>query len=223
MATMQTLEFTSAFIAAPFLRDALLNRGATEPLELIISACKAATDFENRHRGVVGFRNVSASEHVEAFTNWAFAIKLGQLGEVRYSIDPDNEELQEFEARRHKTCILPPIGGGTSNGTCIATHPGDTTEVFRTLSKGLKRMGKAADETVILKKEEMRLKGEADNLKKDRIKDMHASISNMILMASATKSDRIGTFSNSFKAFYNSKNQGYADLELHHQFNAKDL
>jgi hypothetical protein len=95
--------------------------------------------------------------------------------------------------------------------------------VFRTLSEVLKCMGKAANETVILKKEEMRLKGEADILKKDRIKDMHASISNMILMASATDLDWIGTFSNSFKAFYNSKNQGYADLELHHQFDAKDL
>jgi hypothetical protein len=166
---------------------------------------------------------VSASKHVEAFTNWAFAIKLGQLGKVRYLIDPNNKELREFAARRHETCILPPIGGGTSNGTSIATHPGDTTEVFRTLSEGLKRMGEAADQTLILKKEEMRLKGEADNLKKDRIKDMHASISNMILMASATKLDRIRTFNDSFKAFYNSKNQGYADLELHHQFDAKDL
>jgi hypothetical protein len=88
--------------------------------------------------------------------------------------------------------------------------------VFRTLSKGLKRMGEAANQTLILKKEEMRLKGEDNNLKKDRIKDMHASISNMILMASATKSDRIRTFCNSFSSFYNSKNQGYADLELHH-------
>jgi hypothetical protein len=223
LATMQTLKFTSAFIAAPFLRDALFNGGATNPLELIILAREAATNFENRHQGVVGFGNVSASKHVEAFTNWAFAIKLGQLGKVRYLIDPNNKELREFAARRHETCILPPIGGGTSNGTSIATHPGDTTEVFRTLSKGLKRMGEAANETLILKKEEMRLKGEADNLKKDRIKDMHASISNMILMASVTESDWIGTFSNSFKAFYNSKNQGYADLELHHQFDAKDL
>jgi hypothetical protein len=93
LAMTQTLEFTSAFIAAPFLRDALLDGGATDPLELIISAREAATNFENRHQGVVGFGNVSASKHMEAFTNWAFAIKLGQLGKVRYLIDPDNKEL----------------------------------------------------------------------------------------------------------------------------------
>ncbi len=45
----------------------------------------------------------------------------------------------------------------------------------------------------------------------------------MIPMAPATKSGQIRTFSNSFKSFYNSKNQGYADMELYHQFDAKDL
>ncbi len=69
----------------------------------------------------------------------------------------------------------------------------------------------------------MRLKGKANALIKTQIKDMHLSISNMILMVSATKLDQIGMFSNSFKSFYNSKNQGYADMVLHHQFNAKDL
>ncbi len=52
---------------------------------------------------------------------------------------------------------------------------------------------------------------------------MHLFISNMILMASAAKSDQIGTFSNSFMLFYNSKSQGYAYMGLNHRFNAKDL
>ncbi len=221
--TMQTLELTLAFIVAPFLCSALFNEGATNPLELITLACEAAIDFENRHQGVVGFRNVLANKHVDAFTNWAFAMKLGLLGKVRYLIDPNNKELQDFAVRCHETCILSPIGGGTSNRTSIATSPGNTTEVFRILSKGLKRMGKAADQNIILKKEEMRLKEEAKDLKKDRIKDMHVSIFNMILMASVTKLNQIGTFCNSFKSFYNSKNQGCAELELHHQFNVKDL
>jgi hypothetical protein len=84
-------------------------------------------------------------------------------------------------------------------------------------------MGEAADETNILKKKEMRLKGKANAFKKDRIKDMHTSIANMILMASATEPDQIGKFFDSFKAFYNSNNQDYADMELHHQFDTKDF
>jgi hypothetical protein len=221
--TTQTLMLTLAFIPAPFLHDTLFNEGTTDPLELFIKACKVATDFQNCHQGVVGFRNTSAHNHADAFTNWAFAIKLGLLGKVRYSIDPENEELLDFTVRRHENCVLPPVKGGTINGMSISNSPGNTTAVFKNLSEGLKHIGKAANKTNILKKEEMRLKGEAHALIKNRIKDMHSSISNMILMASATKSDKIGTFSNSFKLFYNSKNQGYADMELHHQFNTKDL
>jgi hypothetical protein len=72
--TIQTLVLTLAFIPAPFLCDALFNKGTANPLKLIIKARKAATDFQNHHQGVVGFRNVSAHSHVDAFTNWAFAI-----------------------------------------------------------------------------------------------------------------------------------------------------
>ncbi len=214
---------TSAFIAAPFLREALLNEGTTDPLKLFIKACEASTDFQNCHQGVVRLRNVLAHDHANAFTNWAFTIKLGLLGEVCYSINPDNKDLLDFAVRRHENCILPPVGGGTSNGMSISNFPGNITVVSKNPSEGLKCMGKAVDVTNILKKEEMRLKGEANTLIKNQIKDMHLSISNMILMVSATELDQIGSFSNSFKLFFNSKNQGYADRELHHQFDAKDL
>jgi hypothetical protein len=50
---------------------------------------------------------------------------------------------------------------------------------------------------------------------------MHPSISNMILMASAVENDIQGDYVESFKAFYNSKNHGFADMELHHQSDAK--
>jgi hypothetical protein len=50
---------------------------------------------------------------------------------------------------------------------------------------------------------------------------MHPSISNMILMASAVDNEIQGEYAESFLAFYNSKNHGYANMELHHQFDAK--
>ena len=84
-------------------------------------------------------------------------------------------------------------------------------------------MGKAADQANLLSKEHLRLREETEDLKKDCIKDMHPSISNMILMASATEPDHAGEFCDSFKSFYNSKNQGYTDMELHHQFDAKNF
>ncbi len=172
---------------------------------------------------MVGFRKVLAHNHADAFTNWAFRIKLGLLVEIHCSINPNNKELLDFTVRCHKNCILPPVGVGTSNRMSISNSPGNTTVMVKNLSEGLKHMGKAANETNILKKEEMRLKGEARTLITNQIKDIHSFISYMILTASATKLDQIGTFSNFFKLFYNSKNQGYANMELHHQFNAKDL
>jgi hypothetical protein len=42
-------------------------------------------------------------------------------------------------------------------------------------------------------------------------------------MAFAMEPDQIGKFCNSFKSFYNSKNQGYVDLELHNKFDNKAL
>jgi hypothetical protein len=45
----------------------------------------------------------------------------------------------------------------------------------------------------------------------------------MIWMAFVMEPDYIGKFCNSFKSFYNSKNQGYVDLELHNKFDNKAL
>jgi hypothetical protein len=64
--------------------------------------------------------------------------------------------------------------------------------------------GEAADKANLLKQEEIKLQGDKDNKKKDCIKDMHPSISNMILMASAVDNEIQGEYTESFKAFYNS-------------------
>ena len=176
--TARNLALTSAFLMAPFLSNALFDEKSAYPLELIILAREAAVDFDNRHRGVAGFENTSAIAHANAFANWAFALHLGKLNEVRYTIDPDNDKLRTFSKPHHQNCILAPLGR-TSN----APTPGNNNDVLKNLSEGLKRMGKAADQANLLTKEQLRLREETEDLKKDRIKDMHLSISNMILMA----------------------------------------
>ncbi len=184
-----------------------------------------ATEFDARHRGAEGSKTTSAKEHVTAFTNWALAIHLGKLKEARFNINPDNDELQNFSTARHVECILPPPGEiGTTPFSIARTvgQPGHLEhEVFKSLGEGLKQMGEAADEANSLKREEIKLKGEEDKKKKDQIKGMHPSISNMILMVSAVEPDIQGKYADKFKSFYNSKNHSYADLELHHQFEAK--
>jgi hypothetical protein len=185
---------------APFLCDAIFNVKSLNPLELIIIAQEAAIEFDAHHCGMAGFANTSATVHANAFANWSLLIRLGKLKEARFTINPDNNELQGFSSLRHANCILPPLGatGLITHGAVGAVGQSRHLdhEVFKSLSKGLKR-------------------------KKDCIKDMHPSISNMILMVSAVKNDIQGDYVESLKVFYNSKNHGYADMELNQQFDAK--
>jgi hypothetical protein len=67
--TSQTIELTSAFVMAPFLCAAIFNEKTSDPLKLIILAQEAAMEFDVRHQGAAGFANVSALDHVAAFTN----------------------------------------------------------------------------------------------------------------------------------------------------------
>jgi hypothetical protein len=177
-------------------------------------------EFDARHQGVAGFANTSALDHVAAFTNWPLAIHLGQLKEARFTMDPNNNKLQVFSDFRHAKCILPPVGTiGDPGATGTSGHL--EHKVFKSFGEGLMRIGEAADEANLLKRKEIKLQGDKDDKKKDHIKDMHPSISNMILMALAVNHNIQGKYTEFFKAFYNSNNHGYADMELHHQFDAK--
>jgi hypothetical protein len=93
------------------------------------------------------------------------------LKEARFNINQDNNKLQKFSKARHVKCILLPLGEtGTTPFSIAGTvgQPGHLEhEVFKSLGKGLKRMGEAADEAKSLKREEIKLKGEEDKKKKD--------------------------------------------------------
>jgi hypothetical protein len=94
--TSQLIEVTSAFIMAPFLCNAIFNQKPSNPLELTIIAWEVAIEFDTHHRGAVGFANASTTVHANAFANWALTIHLGKLKEARFTIDPKNDELQDF-------------------------------------------------------------------------------------------------------------------------------
>ena len=216
--TTQTIEMPSVFIMAPFLCNAIFEERSSDPLQLIIAAREAATEFDARHRDAVGFEEVSAANHVEAFTNWALATHLGKLTEARVSPNPDNIELQRWADTRNRVCILPTINTAESG-----ISQGVNNDTFKILGEGLKRMGEAADEANLLKRKEIKQRKDESEEKKDRIKDMHPTISNMILMASSADSQFPGEHPDSFKSFFNSKTQAYADLELNNLFEERDI
>ncbi len=148
--TTRNLELTLAFIMAPFLSDALFDERSVYPLELIILARKAAVDFDNCHQGAAGFGNTLAINHTSSFANWAFALHLGKLNKVCYAIDPDNNKLRTFAESRHQNCILAPLESASNIPTL-----GNSNDVLKNLSEGLKRMGKAADQANLLLKEHL--------------------------------------------------------------------
>ncbi len=167
-----------AFIMAPFLCNGLFDERPTNPLELIILAREAATEFDARHKDVARFTDVSAADHVKAFTNWALGIHLGRLREARVSLDQDNCELQAWAITRNESCISSATGAlGGVRGPAAPSREGHfNNETFKILGEGLKRMGEAADEANILKRKEIKQQDDKSEQKKNRIKDMHPSI-----------------------------------------------
>ncbi len=70
---------------------------------------------------------------------WAFAIHLEKLKEARFTIIPNNNELQDFSSFRHANYILPPLGvtGLITHGAvgAIGQSANLDHEVFPSISK----------------------------------------------------------------------------------------
>jgi len=145
------------------------------------------------------------------FALWAFAFYKGHIEATSFDIDPDNEEIQRHLDDRHAKCILPSLSSVASAPTSL----GDHLSIFEQLGASLNRMGEANETANTYAKRNMELKELEIENKKDRIKDLHPSTKHMLKMASATESDHIGDLCEAFKSFYNSKNHGAADVQLH--------
>ncbi len=77
-------------------------------------------------------------------------------------------------------------------------------------------MSKANKAANLFAKRHVELKEIKVDLKKDRIKDLHPTIKHMMKMASATDCNYSGELGEGLKSFFNSKNHGVADIQLHH-------
>ncbi len=94
--TNQSIEVTLTFVMAPFLSNAIFEESSSNAFELIVLAWEAASKFDICHSSMAKFANVSTIDHANAFANYVLAIHLGQLDKARYTINPNNNELQNF-------------------------------------------------------------------------------------------------------------------------------
>jgi hypothetical protein len=48
----------------------------------------------------------SAETHADDLCAWLYGVKIGLIPEMRYSVNPDDEEVEAFYVKRHNDCII---------------------------------------------------------------------------------------------------------------------
>ena len=210
-----TFPGSSAFIPAPWLRDQIANSDSLDGLDLIPSIIAAAKRFDEDHHEDASFTS-DAINHAEDFALWAYGVSLGLIPESRFKINPEDGELVSFGKRRHEECLLPPAlpNGGVATGGSI-----DDTAVLAQLNSTMARQTEEAETANNLRRKEIERQEEKEERKKDKIKDLHISIRNMLTLASSADCDDTPLEpAESCKGFFNCKNSSQAEQELIQQF-----
>ena len=216
-----TFEGAATFIPAPWLIEFILNEDSLDPAELLFRVLTAAKAYDDVHG-----ENDAAKNHAEDFQLWLYGVLTGKIPETRFYIRPDDGELKNYANARHKECIfssLEEVEVAASNPTSATSE-----SVLRQLSNSMTLQNETNKETNDLRKLEFERLREKDKTSKDRMKKLHHSFSNQVLMASAklvmvedelelrTPKEPV----ESCKKFYKCETAGLAEQELYEQFKA---
>ena len=92
-------EGSAIFIPGPVLRNAIIESNSRNPSELIPIIYQTAWTFDQE-------RNInSAIPRADDLCAWIWSVKEGLVPETRYSVNPDDEEVEAFYFKRQKDCI----------------------------------------------------------------------------------------------------------------------
>ena len=201
-------------IPVPFLAITALTCNSTNPLDIIIATIKAAVAFNDAHMEAEDFNYEDIRPSAENLIKWLFAVHMGLVPETRLAVEPDNDELAHHADERHRLCILPPL-----NSIPHMTNTAGTSDsVIQQLIEATNRNNEICEETNKVRMKEYEWKKEADEVKKDRTKDLDPSVRQMIENASATEKDQAGELCQDFISLFNSKTHGGFDIKLHQLF-----
>jgi hypothetical protein len=128
-------------------------------------------------------------------------------------VEPDNTKLTRHSEERHRSCILPPINATGNHGST-----GTNNDVMLQLIEETNRNNKVCEKTNEIRIKEFEWKKETEETKKDRTKEIHASILQMMMNTSSTKNDQPGVLCKDFISLYNSKTHGGLDIKLCRMF-----
>ena len=217
---------SAAFIPSPWLIEFILDEDSKDPAELLFQVLAAAKAFDDIHGEEEAFKDCKAKDHAEDFQLWINGVLTGKIPETRFYIRPDDGELKNYANTYHKECIfssLKEVEVAASNPTSAIFE-----SVLRQLSNSMTLQNETNKETNDLRKLEFERLREKDKTSKDRMKKLHHSFSNQVLMASAklvmvedelelrTPKEPV----ESCKNFYKYETTGLAEQELYEQFKA---
>jgi hypothetical protein len=95
------------------------------------------------------------------------------------------------------------------------TSTNNHTSILKQLGAGLNRISEANEVANAFVKRHAELKDIEVEPNNDRVKDLHPSLKHMLKMASTTNYNHSRDLRNDFKSFFNSKNHGATNIQLH--------
>jgi hypothetical protein len=202
---------SAIFIPGPVLRNAIIKSNLKDPFELIPIIYRIARTFDQEHN------TTSAETHVDNLCAWLYGVKTGLIPKTRYSVNPDDEEVEAFYFKRHNDCIIISMElTGPRAGEALVL---DRNTVISQLANALTIQNEHLEDANVINHKNQILAEERKEKEKDQTKKIHPAILSMLKRAAATDPhDDDSDIAPSCLRFINSDNVGMAQFELTHQF-----
>ena len=147
-----------------------------------------------------------------------FTVKTGLIPETRYSVNPDDIELEDFSIERAAVCITSTASTSTRPGDAVTL---DGATVISQLTNALTMQNECLSNANTINRKNQVIAEQREEQKKERLRKLYSSIKTMLKMAAVTDlHDNDSNISPSCLSFLNSENTGMAQFELAHQFKA---
>ena len=218
-------EGIQAFIPAPYIRQAILNIGSYHPLDLIIAVRAATTEHIRLHSAEDGFDESDTNAHSDMFYLWCMGVAHGTIPETRFSLNPDDNDIDNFVAIRHRDKEPVVISIEEDAAEIDPSTPRDSTspsaDILRMLSAGIARTHEEAAAQNSLHREQLDFIKEKESKKKNKWEKWHESSKRLVLNAASTNGDTAAEdIPESYLRIINSETAGMADKELYNQMTA---
>ena len=159
----------------------------SDPFELIPLVLSAAKDFDCKAANAIPpfEKDKWAVFHGGGFALWAWSFGKGKIPAIHYTVRTDDELMESIRKERISKCITPSLLDEEPQ----VSSSGISEEVMRNIAVSIANQNEEFALSRQLREEELAAKIEKEESKKNKIKDLHSAVLNMLLNASATNSE----------------------------------